>query len=601
MRRSFGFLLLFAAMALVTACTGILGLDATTERSDASDERDAGRLEDASHKDASSKMDGGKTDGTTRDAQGDAKRDAREEAGDDATEPDAADDEDALGDDGSEASPPPPPPTDAATPPAFTVATSPLVVRQGATLDVHVTLDTNTGMGGSWSITFGSLPTGVTATMATVTTAAPSAHLVITAAATATVGQVTINLEVNQKAGASYTLFVFGPAGTVDTTLGGGYVADPAAGSKAIFNAVAIDAQGRIVAGGGLSAGGWLLHRFSAAGVPDTAFNAATSTALPTTGTLSGIAVDLKTNDIVCAGTTGSTAQLTVAVVDGASGNLAGTFNGGTAFSYTTVFTQTSAGYAVTIGPLGSFSFAGSHTQGQQEGLLTSSISESSTITPGSPAPYVGPSASTLFRALAADAKGNLVAAGSDTSAQPTMFVERFLHGAPDTTFGDAGVAGDNGFFCEAASIAIRPTSGAIVVGGFNIGMDTGCMAQWETDGGASWMKQGTGGGGGLFTYAGAAPMPGDAMDRVYVVGSGGDSFGRSSEIDRVNLNGSYDTTFGTTGSVQTSDSANSPPAFYYTLEAVAVQPDGRIVIAGQKTVTGGTPTVQAVIGRFYP
>ena len=52
--------------------------------------------------------------------------------------------------------------------------------------------------------------------------------------------------------GTTYTsvpLFVYGPSGTLDTTFSGGLVLDPAA-LGGVFNSVAIDSAGGIIAGG---------------------------------------------------------------------------------------------------------------------------------------------------------------------------------------------------------------------------------------------------------------------------------------------------------------------------------------------------------------
>jgi hypothetical protein len=113
------------------------------------------------------------------------------------------------------------------------------------------------------------------------------------------------------------------------------------------------------------------------------------------------------------------------------------------------------------------------------------------------------------------------------------------------------------------------------------------------------YAQQGTSGGGGSFNYAAAAPM-GDSQDRIYMVGSGGDMFTRSAELDRVLVGGGFDPTFGTTGGQVTLDPTGAPPPFYFTLEAVAVQPDGRIVIAGSRTDTMAG-TTYPVVGRFWP
>jgi hypothetical protein len=565
-------------LALIAGCSGILGLDETTERGpDASSDHDASLAPDApSRRDASSREDGADRDAKAADAKSDTR-----------------DDEDVTESDASDAEP------DAASTPVFTTAPSVLGLHQGQSLAVQVSVVRNGGLSGDVAVTFTGLPTGVTSTKGTIDADAGSTQVTVTAAPTAPVGPATVDLVANQTPAKTVQLVVYGAPGTIDETFQGGYVTDTSAGSKGTFNAVGIDAQGRIVAGGVSGAGGWLLDRFLANGMPDTTF---TSAGLPTTGSLNGLAIDPNTNAIVCVGTSGpaGSVQFTVAVVDSASGHLDGSFNGSTPFSLTSVESQTSNAYGVTVGPNATFGVAGGYTQGASEAYLVPSMSEKSTPSAMNLGGYVGPEGSTAFRAVARDANGDLVAIGYDTTSQPAILLARFAAGKLDTTFGTTGTVTGGSFFCQGTSLAIRPQSGAIFVGGYDIGTDMGCFGQWLPDGGTQWTKQGTSGGGGLFTYAGAAPMPGDTMDRVYLVGSGGDSFGRSSELDRVKPDGTFDTMFGTTGSVQTSD-PGSPPAFYYTLQAVAVQSDGLVIVAGQKTTTGTTATQAAVLGRFWP
>ena len=90
-----------------------------------------------------------------------------------------------------------------------------------------------------------------------------------------------------------------------------------------------------------------------------------------------------------------------------------------------------------------------------------------------------------------------------------------------------------------------------------------------------------------------------DGSDRIYMVGYQNDVNQRSAELDRVATDGTFDLTFGGTGQVLL-DSASSPQSYYFDPKAVAVQPDGRIVIVGSKTVTSPAATTPFV-ARYWP
>ncbi|HEY6461182.1 MAG TPA: hypothetical protein VIY73_13550 [Polyangiaceae bacterium] len=142
----------------------------------------------------------------------------------------------------------------------------------------------------------------------------------------------------------------------------------------------------------------------------------------------------------------------------------------------------------------------------------------------------------------------------------------------------------------------MRPNSATVLVGGYDINTDVGCYSGWSAAGQPTFQKQGSGGGGGAFTYWGAAAAR-DPQDHVYIAGSGGDQFACSAELDRVNTGGAFDTTFGTAGQVILQDT-NSPPAFEYDFRAVAVGADGRIVVGGSKKDSSGS---FPMLARYWP
>src|SRR6185369_6709103 len=82
---------------------------------------------------------------------------------------------------------------------------------------------------------------------------------------------------------------------------------------------------------------------------------------------------------------------------------------------------------------------------------------------------------------------------------------------------------------------------------------------------------------------------------KILVAGTGGDGPHYFFELARYNTNGSLDTTFGSGGKVTTDP---SPSGTYNELWDVALQPDGRILAAGN--VTYGSDT-QFAVARYNP
>jgi|GEM_PF-1875747 len=554
----------FAACAVTIGCAGILGLDETTLRPDDASTSDDGGAGDVGAGDA------GPGDDTTTDAPSgsDAPSDA---GGQDAT-------------------------------PVFSVQPPVLGVHADASADFTVSVARN-GLAGDIAVQLTQLPPGVSSPAANIAADAGSVQMTLQASATASPSGATptsATLLADGVAHGQVPVVVYGASGTVDPSFQGGYAVDSQDPSGSVFDAVAIDSSGGIIAGGlrGGSSGGWILRRFAADGTPDATFdkNADAAFLSLSTGQLSAIAIDPANGRIVCTGAvvpgTNAPPQMAAVVLE-PTGNLTGGFNGGTPFVVTPVMTSASTGRGVTVDSKSRFAIVGEYGQ-QGEAYLTPPIAESGNV-PSSIAAYVGPESPTAFAASALDPSGRIVAAGSDTHAQPVFLVARFAGGALDPSFGDGGITSASAF-CQAAAVTARPLSGKVFASGYDMNTDDGCFAQWTASGQLEYAKNGTAGGGGRFDYAGVAPM-GDAQDRVYMVGWGGDVNSRPAEIDRVMPDGSYDPSFGGTGQVKLQDQA-SPPAYWYTLNAVAVQPDGRIVVAGARSTPSSS---QAILGRFWP
>jgi uncharacterized delta-60 repeat protein len=80
--------------------------------------------------------------------------------------------------------------------------------------------------------------------------------------------------------------------------------------------------------------------------------------------------------------------------------------------------------------------------------------------------------------------------------------------------------------------------------------------------------------------------------DKVYVVGTRISGSGTVGVLQRLSVDGGSDTAFGTGGEV------TLQPETVTILSAVAVQPDGKIVVAGRAVTAGGE---QLLFARYYP
>ncbi|MBL8813567.1 MAG: cadherin domain-containing protein, partial [Planctomycetaceae bacterium] len=185
--------------------------------------------------------------------------------------------------------------------------------------------------------------------------------------------------------------------------------------------------------------------------------------------------------------------------------------------------------------------------------------------------------------AEAIQANGQIVVAGySFNSSQRNMKVDRFnADGTRDTTFGvgDGLLTGGVGTGVSfATAVAIQPADQFIVVAG--IASDTVFVQRLKTDG---TPDSAFGGGGTVLastgTYANMVHTMLIQPDGRIVVG--GEFYSSStgnldSFLMRLNTDGAVDTSFGTDGIFRYSHSGNIEE-----LHSVAIQPDGKLVIAG--------------------
>ena len=199
-----------------------------------------------------------------------------------------------------------------------------------------------------------------------------------------------------------------------------------------------------------------------------------------------------------------------------------------------------------------------------------------------------------LAYAVAIQPDGRIVVAGELAITSPigTDFADFALarfnpNGSLDTTFGSAGrLTTDIGAGTNSARNIVLQPNGAIVVSGNPIGTAAGFdhtdMARYDSNGGLD----ATFGSGGKLSLGGALVGEGLALQgdgRFVLVGSVNVGTGATATarfaLMRLNTNASPDTSFGNAGTVSTDISGRGDSAF-----AVAIQNDGRIVVAGRSS-----------------
>ncbi len=540
---------LAVAVGLATGCAAVLGLDETTQREGAEDGGDASVADAA-----------------------------------DAGAPDVAITEDA----------------EAGLAPIALAPTS-LLLRQKETAVFTVTLTRTPTTAATVRVTLADLPTGVTASTATIGPGQTTATITVTAAADAALGPKTVRAtspDAPPSDGGTATLLVAGEAGTLDTTFDGdGLAADATKGLASAFYALAIQPDGKIVVGGivggpgPVASGGWLLRRFDADGKVDTAFSAAAS-ALPVDGEIRAIALDAQ-NRIVCVGTSnagaGGLPQLTVVRVT-ATGAVDTTFAGGVARVATLEAPSGSAGLAVTIDAQGAIYAAGSLVaDGGESGIVARFAAANGARDAAWNGGKLRVVAQNRFVGVASEAPGSVTLGGTDTSsAVSTYYLARLgVDGGLDGTFGTFGTST---FAVSSRALAFtRVASGPLVlVGGAQVGGTDRYTGGLATPGGASIFARG-------FGQAAAAAFYGVAPVGNVGFVAAGHAAGPNGEarVTRVLLDGGLDRSFAGNGTAVL-DPGGAANGFDLTLFAAGVQRDGRVLVAGSRTGAG------AIVHRLW-
>lgn len=192
--------------------------------------------------------------------------------------------------------------------------------------------------------------------------------------------------------------------------------------------------------------------------------------------------------------------------------------------------------------------------------------------------------------ALALQPDGKIVAAGYSANASTVadFALARYnANGSLDTAFdGDGRVTTDIlGSDDEAAALALQPDGKIVVAGRTYTGtVDDFAVVRYNANGS---IDTGFGGGGASETPIGAGSAYPTAMalqpdGKIVVAGYTLDGINEDFAVVRYNANGSLDSSFGTNGEVTTGTDSVDEEA-----HAVALQPDGKIVIAGLHAAGG--------------
>lgn len=204
--------------------------------------------------------------------------------------------------------------------------------------------------------------------------------------------------------------------------------------------------------------------------------------------------------------------------------------------------------------------------------------------------------------AVAVQPDGKLVAAGAaNVNGSSNFAVARYNgDGTRDTSFGTDGraTAGFGGNWERATSVAIQPDGKIVLAGGSVVGwFNDFAVARFNTDGA---LDASFGNGGKVLTDFGvsaqARSMAVQPDGKIVVAGEanidGGDNF----EVVRYNSDGSLDESFGTAGKVNTDFGLAEQGFSYAQGYSLAIQPDGKLVVAGAAYIDTG---FDAALARY--
>lgn len=391
-------------------------------------------------------------------------------------------------------------------------------------------------------------------------------------------------------------------AGALDPTFGtGGVVSFPFGFTDALKD-IALQPDGKIVAGGSVQVTGldqdFALARFNPDGSLDTTFGDAgrvrTDFGPDYSDEIQALAV-LPGGKILAVGNIGGTASVGLARYN-PDGTLDTTFGpdgtGRAAVDFSLSGFETA--FALAVLPDGRFVVAGGvqpNPSASQSFFAVARFHADGSLDPtfgtgGVVSTDFGPTDAGAF-GVVVQADGKVVAAGqsSSSSANFSFAVARYnTDGTPDTTFAGTGQLqiefGPDTNYPTGRDVALQADGKIVVAGIFLNGgsADIG-VARLNPDG---TLDATFGGGDGLASIDAGSDEDGHAVaiepgGKIVVAGLWTQPGGSNSFVARLNPDGSPDTGFGTAGTVVTDVAANDNDEF----NAVLIQPDGKILTAG--------------------
>ena len=450
-----------------------------------------------------------------------------------------------------------------------------LVIRRGAGVDLTVDLARGADVTGPVTARLSGLPAGVTA-------ASPAT--------------ITLNADGSPLPPVSIPLLVADLPGSLDVTFDSdGLVSDPSRGVGSTFLAASVQADGKIIAAGGAAAAGaalngWVIRRYDSNGVPDTTFNTATSAAgvAPAEGQAQAIAVDAKGN-IVCVGFTqpAPTRQLTIVRLL-STGALDKTFGGTGIVRIPGEPPATgSFGFGVAVQPDGAIGERRDLVGGNLAGIVTRFLESGARDTTFNGGATVV-TANTRFVGVAGDADGFLVGGSTIGGSLPSYFAtRRTAQGLIDATFGSGGTAAFGNTY--RANAFARLADGSFALVGDVASGAAGYTAGVATPKGLGVFARAYGNATGAGFFGIAVQADGNIIAAGHTAVTNGEA-----RVQRLLPTGDKDVAFGTAGTA-TIEAAGTANGIDVTLFAAAVQPDARILVAGNRTNAG------AVIYRLWP
>jgi uncharacterized delta-60 repeat protein len=401
-------------------------------------------------------------------------------------------------------------------------------------------------------------------------------------------------------AGQDFALARFNANGSLDTSFGsGGEVTTDFSGHADDAYAVALQADGKIVAAGFAStpdgqSSNFALGRYNSDGSLDATFGSGgkVTTAFANVSNAANAVVLQADGKIVAAGFTSNGAgndDFALARYT-TSGSLDTSFGSGGKVTTDFAVSQDRANAVVlqADGKIVAAGFSSSRNPSDfalarytASGLLDTSFGNKGKVTTD----FAG--FGDTADAVAVQADGKIVTAGdaySNRTSDDFALARYTASGGLDTSFGSGGkvttdsVGPTNNY---AQGMAIQ-SDGKIVVAGFTTDYSSSyfSLARYNTDGS---LDAGFGSGGevttdfGFHQYDRAHAVALQTDGKIVVVGTAYSSgTGNNFALARYNTNGSLDTSFGSGGEITTDFSKGDDQAF-----AVALQPDGKIVVAG--------------------